>query len=236
MVGRDAIRRASCLVVLVAVAACGRSLTPSGTPGVVCCPIQTPGCGCFGYGGAARNGMCPSLCDAGGDHWTQTTDESGCPILVQDPVGGSCLARPDAASDAVSDVVSDVVSIDGPPAPAAKITLSRSTNSPEVDVVVLADGSAERTLAGPSGVLNDGPQSYPPGSPEVNAFLSDLAALGDVSAIPTGKCPKSVSFGTTTTVTVGAATSGDLQCLVDPTPAATALAQDCQILLGTAAP
>ena len=194
------------------------AVSHDGAPAAFCCPIETPGCSCFGYGGAANDGSCPKICDAGGDNWSRTTDESGCPVLVQSPPGGGCLAPPD-----------------GPPGVAASIKMSKSTNSPEIEVVVRMDGSADRTLNGPPGVLSVAPFSYPPASPDVETFLADLAAVGDVSAIATGQCAKSVSFGTNTTVSTGAATSGDLQCLVNPTTAARALAQDCQTLLGTAA-
>ena len=46
-----------------------------------------------------------------------------------------------------------------------------------------------------------------------------------------GLCSKSVSFGTTTKVTAAGKTSGDLQCLEDPTPAASALATDVNALI-----
>ena len=112
-----------------------------------------------------------------------------------------------------------------------------STNSSEIDVVVYGDASAERTL-GPSRLpygttsLDPLPKSYAPGSPEVAAFLSDLSAAGDVSLIPTGQCIKSVSFGTSTSITAGGKTSGDVQCLVDQAPAYTALLHDCEIPTG----
>jgi hypothetical protein len=127
----------------------------------------------------------------------------------------------------------------------ASIRVTASTNSGEIDVVVFSDASAERTI-GPhrydaSTGLDPSPMSYPPGSPEVVTFLCDLAAVGDVSAIPADPggpsptlpgCAKSASFGTITTVTAGGKTSGDLQCLENPTAAATALAHDAAVLSG----
>jgi hypothetical protein len=126
----------------------------------------------------------------------------------------------------------------------ASIRVTRSTNSSEIDVVAFDDGSAERTLGVTRGAgtgLDPAAKSYPAGSPEVLTFLCDLSALGDVSAIPADPggaipthsgCAKSASFGTVTTVTAGGKTSGDLQCLENPSAAATALAQDAVVLTG----
>jgi len=133
-------------------------------------------------------------------------------------------------------------SADGaPPIDLAVIKLSRSTNSAEIDVVVHADGSAERIVIARSGGSAGVGLIYPAGSPEVTTFLADLTAIADLSIVgDPGKflvesCPKSASFGTTTTVTANGVTSGDLQCLIDPTPAQTALAHDCEVLIGTGA-
>jgi hypothetical protein len=68
------------------------------TPDVAsCCSVETPSCNCFGYGGAPVGGVCPRICDAGPANWHMSSDASGCPILVQDPQGGSCLTPPDGA-------------------------------------------------------------------------------------------------------------------------------------------
>jgi hypothetical protein len=69
-------------------------------------------------------------------------------------------------------------------------------------------------------------------------FLTDLDTVGDVSAIPASPananlqsdCAKSGSFGTVTTITAQGKTSGDMQCLKDPTATASALAADCRAL------
>jgi len=113
----------------------------------------------------------------------------------------------------------------------ALIKVSASTNSAEVDVTVYSDGSATRTI-GPArnSVLDVTPAMFLPGQPAVAHFLADLDAVGNVAAIPIGQCPKSASFGTTTTVTAGGKTSGDLQCLKNPTAAETSLAADCDAL------
>jgi len=113
----------------------------------------------------------------------------------------------------------------------AVIRVSASTNSAEVDVTVYADGSANRTI-GPArnSDLDGKPAIFLPGQPAVAKFVADLDAVGNVAAIPIGQCGKSVSFGTTTTVTAGGQTSGDLQCLDNPTAAETSLAADCDAL------
>ena len=124
---------------------------------------------------------------------------------------------------------------------AATIHVTRSTNSPEMFVAVYCDGSAERTLGEPgSGNVNNVvPQMYAPNSPEVLAFLADLDAVGDVSAIPASPvpsnislsdCAKSASFGTVTTVASQGKTSGDVQCIKDATADQTALVSDCRVL------
>jgi hypothetical protein len=131
---------------------------------------------------------------------------------------------------------------DGAPATsqAATIHVTRSTNSPELTVTVYCDGSAQRTLgeAGANNSLGVEAKTYAPNSPEVAMFLADLDAVGDVSAIPASPananlqsdCAKSASFGTVTTVAAQGKTSGDIQCMKDPTSAQTALAADCRVL------
>jgi hypothetical protein len=115
----------------------------------------------------------------------------------------------------------------------ALIHVTRSTNSSAIAVTVFDDASAERSVAATSIAGRDPPaKSYPAGSPEVATFLCDLTAAGPVSAIPTVMCPKSVSFGTFTTITDGDQTSGDLQCLAGASAAAVALAHDCDVLTG----
>lgn len=114
---------------------------------------------------------------------------------------------------------------------AAEIRVTSSTNSPAIDVIVFCDSSAERTLGSSGGTFNNAPPKvYPPGSPEVKTFLADLNAVGDVSAIPTGFCVKSASFGTTTKVSALGKSSGDLECLNSPSASQTALANDCKTL------
>jgi hypothetical protein len=70
-----------------------------------CCPIEPPSCSCFAIGGSAQAGMCPKLCDAPPINWKRTVDMNDCPVLVQDPPGGSCLSPPprDGATDGPTD-------------------------------------------------------------------------------------------------------------------------------------
>jgi hypothetical protein len=121
----------------------------------------------------------------------------------------------------------------------AEIDLTESTNARSATVVVYADASAVRTVGPPrSGaiLLADGgvvpmgptPMTFEAGSPVIVHFLQDLAAAGDVSAIPTrSDCPKSVSFGTRTYISAGGTQSGDLQCATNPNPEQAALIGDC---------
>jgi hypothetical protein len=123
---------------------------------------------------------------------------------------------------------------------AATIHVTRSSNSPELIVAVYWDGSAERTLgeAGPINTDHVMPKTYEPSSPEVVKFLTDLDAVGDVSLIPApgpssdlqSDCVKSVSLGTLTTIAAQGKTSGDMQCIHNPTPEEAALAADCRVL------
>ena len=119
----------------------------------------------------------------------------------------------------------------GPSCVVASIHVSASTNTAPVDVVVHADGSAERTIEG-SKHLPQSPKTYPPGSAEVEQFLSDLEAAGDVTQYSvTDGCSKSVSFGTTLTLTSGTETSRDLRCLDEGASATQrALRADCNVL------
>ena len=124
-------------------------------------------------------------------------------------------------------------------AQAASIDVSRSTNSPDLHVTVNCDGSAVRLIGeSTNNSLGTMPRTWEASSPEVVKFLADLDAVGDVSAIPASPadphllsdCVKSVSSGTNTTITAQGKTSGDMQCLKNPTPAQTALADDCRVL------
>lgn len=116
---------------------------------------------------------------------------------------------------------------------AATIDETASTNQASTEVTVYCDGAAERTVgtSPPMGALTVAPKTWDAEAPEVLAFIVDLDAVWDVSAVPTVACPKSVSFGTTITVTAAGKTSGDLECLDHPSAAASALLADGYQLL-----
>jgi hypothetical protein len=112
---------------------------------------------------------------------------------------------------------------DGGHAEVAHIRETASTNTPEINVAVYADASAQRTIVGNNAqyVTN---KTYPAGSADVTTFLTELQLVGDVSKIPTaGDCGKSASFGTETIVSADGMTSGDLQCLLATAPDADAM-------------
>jgi len=119
----------------------------------------------------------------------------------------------------------------------AQITLTRSTNSPEFRVTVYDNGSADRVVIAPTGSPSY-LRAFPHGSPEVAQFLSDLNAVGSLSAVGDPgpifgeSCAKSGSLGTQTYIVANGVTSGDIQCLVNPTSVQTALAHDTDVLLG----
>jgi hypothetical protein len=99
------------------------------------------------------------------------------------------------------------------------ISKSRSTNSPAYRVVVRNDGSATAEIGGANVAASSEPaqlRTFTAGSIDSQTLRRLLTELGDVSAIPTGHCPKSVSFGTTTQVTYEGKTSGDLECVRRP--------------------
>jgi hypothetical protein len=125
----------------------------------------------------------------------------------------------------------DAAGVDGGKTELAEIDETASTNSPAIRVTVFDDASAVRTVGAPP--QNGDRFEYPPGSPAVATFLTDLAAVGDVSQISTSPCAKSASFGTVTTVVAAGKTSGDMQCLSSAaTAAAHALQLDIERLEG----
>jgi len=98
----------------------------------------------------------------------------------------------------------------------ATITQSRSTNSRGYKVVIHNGGSATAEIRGASLALRTEPsrsQQFPPGTIDTKTLRRLLTEIGDVRKIPTGGCPKSVSFRTRTQITYASKTSGDLQCI-----------------------
>ncbi len=96
------------------------------------------------------------------------------------------------------------------------ITNSGSTNTPESTLTINTDGSGslmyrKDTTAGNSSRFVD--KTFPAGTFKVAQLKNLLTQIGDVSAIPDHGCIKSISFGSTTTITYQGKTSGDISCL-----------------------
>ena len=102
----------------------------------------------------------------------------------------------------------------------ATIIQSGSTNTRAYRVVIHNDGSATAEISGASFASRIEPprsQQFPPGTIDTKTLRRLLTEIGDVSGIPTGGCAKSVSFGTRTQIQYVSKTSGDLQCIRQPT-------------------
>ena len=100
--------------------------------------------------------------------------------------------------------------------PLVVITNSGSTNTPESTLKINTDGSGsleyrKDTTAGNSSRFVD--KTFPAGTFKVAQLKNLLTQIGDVSAIPDHGCIKSISFGSTTTITYLGKTSGDISCL-----------------------
>jgi hypothetical protein len=98
----------------------------------------------------------------------------------------------------------------------ATVIQSRSTNTPGLKVLIYADGSATAEISDRSFNVRTAPaqpRQYPPGTIDTESLHRLLTEIGDVSKIPTGSCPKSVSFGTRTQISYDGKISGDLQCV-----------------------
>jgi hypothetical protein len=103
----------------------------------------------------------------------------------------------------------------------AVITNSGSTNAPGSTLTINTDGSG--TLTYQKGTQGARFQSYrdrtfPTGTFESNQLENVLTQIKDVGTIPNRDCLKSVSFGSTTTITYQGKTSGDLSCLSNEDP------------------
>lgn len=104
--------------------------------------------------------------------------------------------------------------------PLVVITNSGSTNTPESTLTLNTDGSGSliyrkdtnemRTLGNSIRFVD---KTFPAGTFNVAHLKNLLAQIGDVSAIPDHGCIKSISFGSTTTITYQGKTSGDISCL-----------------------
>ncbi len=94
----------------------------------------------------------------------------------------------------------------------ATIIQSGSTNTRGYHVVIHNDGSATAVVIGATHAMVVRGE-FPPGTIDTKTLRHLLTQIGDVSRIPTGDCPKSASFGTSTQIEYAGKTSGDLQCI-----------------------
>jgi len=97
----------------------------------------------------------------------------------------------------------------------ATIIQSGSTNTRAYRVVIHNDGSATAVTIGATHAMVTR-QEFPSGTIDTKTLRRLLAEIGDVGRIPTGNCVKSVSFGTRTQISFAGKTSGDLQCIRQP--------------------
>src|SRR5881275_656147 len=98
----------------------------------------------------------------------------------------------------------------------AVITNSGSTNMPGSTLTINHDGSGSLTYqkrAHEQRFQRYVDRAFAPGTFESSQLANMLAQIQDVSTIPHRNCVKSVSFGSTTTITYQGKTSGDLSCL-----------------------
>jgi hypothetical protein len=98
----------------------------------------------------------------------------------------------------------------------ATILQSGSTNARGYKVTIYKDGSAMAEIGAAATALHSEPaqiQQFGTGTVQTGKLQALLTQIGDVSAIPTGHCMKSVSFGTRTEISYQGKTSGDLQCV-----------------------
>lgn len=98
----------------------------------------------------------------------------------------------------------------------ATILQSGSTNTRGYRVTIFDDGSATAVIStAPNSLRSSQPhiQQFPAGTTDADRLQALLTRIGDVSTIPTGRCAKSVSFGTRTQISYKGKTSGDIQCI-----------------------
>jgi hypothetical protein len=97
----------------------------------------------------------------------------------------------------------------------ATIKNSGSTNMPGWTLTINKDGSGAITYdqTRRTGFGHYENKAFMAGTFDSKQLENLLAQIGDVSTIPNRGCIKSVSFGSTTTITYQGKTSGDLTCL-----------------------
>jgi hypothetical protein len=96
----------------------------------------------------------------------------------------------------------------------ALITNSGSTNAPGSTLTLNTDGSGSLVYQKDRGnSFRFADKTFAAGTFAVAQLENLLTHIGDVSAIPNHGCLKSISFGSTTTITYQGKTSGDVSCL-----------------------
>ncbi len=98
----------------------------------------------------------------------------------------------------------------------AVITNSGSTNSPGSQLIIYNDGSGyltfqQRPWQQPSKQYVN--KTFPPGTFDSSQLARILAQIHDITSVPGHGCFKSISFGSTTTITYNGKTSGDISCI-----------------------
>ncbi len=98
----------------------------------------------------------------------------------------------------------------------AVITNSGSTNSPGSQLIIYNDGSGsltfqQRPWQQPSKQYVN--KTFPPGTFDGSQLARILAQIHDLSTVPGHGCFKSISFGSSTTITHNGKTSGDISCI-----------------------
>lgn len=97
----------------------------------------------------------------------------------------------------------------------AVISNSGSTNAPTSTLTIYKNGSGSLAYENAQNYRFQHYQNkaFPAGTFDSNQLANILNQIQDVGTIPDHNCLKSVSFGSTTTITYQGKTSGDLSCL-----------------------
>lgn len=93
------------------------------------------------------------------------------------------------------------------------ISTSASTNSAPWKLYISPDGSGSLVTSPMTHGITYKNMSYAIGTFPYYQIVSDLSAIGNIGGIPGHSCPKSVSFGTSTTISFNNKTSGDISCI-----------------------
>jgi hypothetical protein len=144
-----------------------------------------------------------ALLAAGCNNSTQTAYQatSTAPVVTSQPAPTSSPVNTPAPITTPAPTGTNILAI---------INVSGSTNTFPYSITVYQDGSAKAAVEG-----STSSETLPPKTVNIVQLQGLLNQIGDVSKIANGSCAKSVSFGTTTTISYNGNTSGDLQCLKD---------------------